>query len=446
MKLQFHLLERKGRSRSVNLDVQTQPRSKALFERARQLTPGGVHSNVRLNAPRIFIERAKGSWMWSADGDDYVDYLLGQGPNLLGHAPDVVLDAVDHACRNGLIYASGHELEIRAAEAVLGALGWADMVRFGVSGTESVQAALRLARATTGRRKVIRFEGHYHGWLDNVLIAQREGRWGAASEGQLASHLVDFLILPWNDATAVEHALLREGSDVAAIIMEPIMINAGVIPPAPGYLSAVRRLCDDHGVVLIFDEIIAGFRLGLGGAASHFGVTPDLATYGKAMAGGWPVSALAGRAELMMAFGDGRVNHSGTFNSSVMAMAATIATLEVLANDPPYQRIDTHGTELMKAIAGLGPKYDVPLHVQGLPVAFHVSFGEVDATDYRTLRGLDLARYERFAETLINHRVWVSGRGVWYVSAAHGDHELDAALTRFEAALVDSLSDNARTK
>lgn len=407
-----------------------------LRRRALARIPGGVHSNVRLAGPKVFIDRAKGAWMWGVDGTDYVDYLLGQGPNFLGHAPDVVLSAVERACRRGMVYGGQHALEVEASELVCEALGWAEMVRFGVSGTESVQAALRLARAVTGRTKVIRFEGHYHGWLDNVLLGQRDDAWGVASAGQLPHHHDDFVLVPWNDPAAVEAAI---GDDVAAVIMEPIMINAGVIEPAPGYLERVRELCDARGVVLIFDEVISGFRLGLAGAAGRYGVVPDLATYGKALAGGWPVSALAGRADLMAGFGTGEVNHSGTFNASVMTMAATVATIRSLRDDPPYARIADHGTALMTGIRELGARHGVALHVQGLPVAFHVSFGEQDATDHRSLRRLGLDRYTKFAEALVAHGVWVAGRGVWYVSASHGPAELDATLARFDQTLTDWL-------
>lgn len=410
--------------------------SAALRARALARVPGGVHSNVRLGGPKAFIKRAKGAWLWGVDGEDYVDYLLGQGANFLGHAPDEALRAVEAACRRGMVYGGQHELEVVASELLCDALGWADMVRFGVSGTESVQAALRLARAVTSRTKVIRFEGHYHGWLDNVLMAQRDGAWSTASAGQLASHLQDFVVLPWNDEQALADALAESG-DIAAVIMEPVMINAGVIKPRPGYLQRVRELCTQCGAVLIFDEVISGFRLGLGGAAGWFGVTPDLATYGKAMAGGWPVSALAGRAALMERFGTGEVNHSGTFNASVMAMAATTATVTRLTGNPPYQAIDRHGTALMAGIRALGMKHGVSLHVQGFPAAFHVSIGEADVTDYRTLQQLDLARYAQLTQALISNGVWVASRGVWYVSASHGPAELDAVLARFDKALAD---------
>lgn len=414
-------------------------RSRALHRRASRRTPGGVHSNVRLAGPKVFMERAKGAWLHSVDGRDYVDYLLGQGPNFLGHAPDPVLDAVDAACRRGVTYGGQHELEIEAAEAVCDALRWPEMVRFGVSGTEAVQAALRLARAATARSRIIRFEGHYHGWLDNVLIEEREGAWGTASAGQLSSHLDDFIILPWNDADAIAETLAREGEQIAAIIMEPIMINAGVIEPHDGYLDKVRRLSTEHGVLLIFDEVISGFRLGLGGAAGRYGVTPDLATYGKAMGGGWPVSALAGRADLMERFGTGEVNHAGTFNGSVMAMAAVVASVEYMRGNPPYATVSEHGTALMTGIRDIGAAHGLPIRVAGLPAAFHVSFGDVDVFDYRSLQDLDLARYAHLAGALVEHGIWVAARGVWYVSASHGPEELETTLHRFGKTLTDWL-------
>lgn len=413
-----------------------------LQREAERRAPGGVHSNVRLGGSRAFIEEARGAWLWDVDGRDYVDYLLGQGPNFLGHAPEPVINAVTAATRRGLLYGGQHHMEIEAAEAVCRSIVWADMVRFGVSGTESVQAALRLARAATGRRRVIRFEGHYHGWLDNVLMAPRDGKWGVASAGQLASHLDDFVVLPWNDADAVADALRTDGSDVAAVIMEPIMINAGVIPPRPGYLETVRELCDEHETVLIFDEVISGFRVALGGAAQRYGVVPDLATYGKAIAGGWPVSALAGKTELMARFGTGEVNHSGTFNSSVMATAAVVSTIGELTTNSPYDRITSHGNELMRGLREIAAKQRVTLRVEGLPMAFHVSFGDSEVTDFRTLQTLDLAQYEAFSKVLVEHGLWVTGRGVWYVSAAHGEAELTAALDRFDRALTEWVRSN----
>lgn len=412
-------------------------RSRELMARARKLVPGGVNSNVRLSGPSLVFARGHGAWLWDVDGNDYVDYLLGQGPNFLGHAPAPVCEAVEEACRTGMVFAAQHELEMEAADLFCRAVGWADMVRFGLTGTEMVQAALRLARAVTGRRRFVRFEGHYHGWLDNVLITIVDGQVAPGSLGQLPSYLDDSILLPWNDPEAVELELDRRGEEIAAVIMEPVMINAGVIPPTADYLERVRAACDSHGVALIFDEVISGFRVALGGAAERFDVRPDLATYGKAMAGGWPVSALAGRADLMERFGTGEVNHSGTMNGSVMGMAAVAATLRQLIEDPPYERVSEYGARLMQGLAELGATHGEPLHLQGLPMAFHASFGDQgQVSDYRTLQSLDLRRYEAFARELVEHGVWVAGRGVWYVSTAHGEPELDATLERVEKALA----------
>ncbi|MGH9243743.1 MAG: aspartate aminotransferase family protein [Acidimicrobiales bacterium] len=405
-------------------------RSEALLERARRCTPGGVHSNVRLDGPSVFFARGEGAWLWDVDGNDYVDYLLGQGPAFLGHAPIRVAEAVERACRRGMVFGAQHPLEVEVSERLCDMVGWADMVRFGSSGTEVVQAALRAARAATGRRRFIRFEGHYHGWLDNLLVAVGEGGVGPASNGQPREALDDSITLPWNDLGAVEAAFAERRDEIAAVLMEPVMLNAGAILPLPGYLEGARALCDRHGAVLIFDEVITGFRLAPGGAAERFGVIPDLATYGKALAGSWPVGALAGRRALMEPFGTGEVNHSGTFNANVMAMAAVEATLELLSDEPPYARIEQVGGRLMKELAHLGR--EVGIRIQGLPMAFHAAFGpeDVETTDYRRLQLLDGARYRRLAAVLVEEGVWVASRGIWYVSAAHGDREVEVTLER----------------
>ncbi|HSI92482.1 MAG TPA: aspartate aminotransferase family protein [Jiangellaceae bacterium] len=411
--------------------MRSRNRSVELFERARRTIPGGVHSNIRLDGPPMFFTRGEGAWLWDADGNDYVDYLLGQGPAFLGHAPAAVTAAVERACRNGMVFGAQHPLEIEASELICDLVGWAELVRFGTSGTEVVQAALRAARAATGRRLFVRFEGHYHGWLDNVLVSVTEDGARPASAGQPGTALEESITLPWNDLGALAAAFDDHGSDIAAVLMEPMMVNAGAIEPLPGYLEGVRKLCDRHQAVLIFDEVITGFRLGPGGASERFGVAPDLAVYGKALAGSWPVGALVGRRELMQPFGTGEVNHSGTFNANVMAMAAVTATLTRLRDHPPYAEISRVGGRLMKELGELG------LRVQGLPMAFHVTFAEedVEVTDYRSLLRCDSDRYRRLARRLVDEGVWVAARGVWYVSAAHGDREVEVTVERASAAM-----------
>lgn len=409
--------------------------SDALRSRAVTSLPGGVNSNVRLLGPPIFFDRAKGSRLIDVDGNEYIDYLLGQGPNFLGHAPDAVLDAVDAASRKGMVYGAQHLYELEAAEAILAAIGWADQVRIGLSGTEMVQAGLRLARAVTGRTRFVRFAGHYHGWLDNVLVKVEDGEARPASAGQMAAHLSDSIMLPWNDLETLETTLADRGDEIAAVLMEPVMLNAGSIEPADGYLEGVRAACDRHGVVLIFDEVISGFRVALGGAAERYGVTPDLATYGKAMAGGWPVAALAGRRDMMERFGTGEVNHSGTFNASVMACAAVVAAIGELTESPPYARLETIGGQLMDGLSDLAAGHGLELNVQGLPMAFHAGIGAGPVRSYADLARLDADRYRALTGAFIDHGVWLAGRGIWYVSAAHSQADVDETLERVDRAM-----------
>lgn len=410
--------------------------SEALRERAALDIPGGVNSNVRLTAPLVFFESAAGARLRDVDGNDYVDYVLGQGPAFLGHAHPVVHEAVATATSRGILFGGQHPGEVDAAAALLGALGWPEMVRLGMTGSECVQAALRTARAATGRTRFVRFEGHYHGWLDNVLLQVDADGPRAASAGQVASQVAESVVLPWNDAEALAALLAGAPEEFAAVIMEPVMVNNGSIEPLPGYLETVRELCDRYGVVLVFDEVITGFRLGRGGASARYGVTPDLATYGKAMAGGWPVAALAGRRDLMEPFGTGVVNHSGTFNSSVIATAAVTSTLQLL-DDAVYARVESYGTELAEMIRGIGRAHRLPLRVQGPPAALHVGFGDPEPVqDYRALQRLDLARYARLSHALARHGVWATARGTWYVSAAHGERDLEDTRARIEATLA----------
>jgi glutamate-1-semialdehyde 2,1-aminomutase len=398
-----------------------------------------VNSNVRLDAPPTFFDRGSGAWLWDVDGNDYVDYLLGQGPAFLGHAPPRVLSAVEAASRKGMVFGAQHPLEVEAAERFCATVGWPDMVRFGTSGTEAVQAALRLARAVTGRTLVIRFEGHYHGWLDNVFIKVEGGSSGPASEGQVSGALDSLLVLPWNDIHALEAAFNDKPQEIAAVIMEPMMLNAGAIAPLSGYLEAVKSICEREGALLIFDEVITGFRLSRGGAAELFGVRPHLATYGKAMASGWPVAALAGEGDLMMALASGRVVHAGTFNANVMAMAATLATLEILDEPDFYPRLARIGERLIDGLAQLGRAAALPLAVRGTPAAFHLSFdpAPTEPQNYRDLDRTNVGAYHEFSRALIKHGVWVAGRGIWYVSAAHGDAEIEETFARVEATLSE---------
>jgi glutamate-1-semialdehyde 2,1-aminomutase len=413
-------------------------RQQALQDRARAALAGGVSSNTRLLNPLLIAERAAGCRLWDADGTEYIDYLLGQGPNFLGYAHPRVVEKVIAAQRDGVIFAATHVREIEAAERMLDALGdWAQTMRFGSSSTEMVQAAIRMARAATGRTVVLRFNGHYHGWVDTIFSRDGGPQAAPASPGQAESALREVLTIEWNDAQAFECAVASRGDDVAAVIMEPIMINSGVIEPAPGYLETVRRICEQRGIVLIFDETISGFRLALGGAAQRYGVHPDLAIYGKAMAAGYPCAAIAGRRDLFAQVATGAVTHAGTFNGNVIAAAAVLASLDELASGEVYQRVGEVGTALMAALRACAADGMPGLRLQGLPMAFHASFGAEDEpfTSYGQLKQRDQERYARFAVALFGQGVWVARRGIWYVSAAHTQADVTETVDRVRAAI-----------
>lgn len=427
-------------------------KSQQLLERAKRSIPGGISSNVRASAKPLplYFDHAQGSKIYDVDGNEYVDYVLGQGPMILGHSNAPVLEAVSAAMRDGQLYAGQHELEIEVAETLVRLIPSAELCRFSLSGSEVVQAAMRLARAVTGRTKILRFEGHYHGWFDNVLLnvatpvddagPRERPRVSLASPGQVKSVLDDYVVLPWNDLVLVEELFSEMGDSIAAIMTEPVMCNTGAIPPEPGFLEGLRRICDEYGALLILDEIITGFRLGLDGAQGQFGVTPDLSTFAKAMAGGFPCSALVGKAEYMRRFGED-VNHSGTFNSNVVSMAAASAAIAELERDDGavYGQIDEIGSALIKGIRDIADRAGVPLHVQGTPAAFHCSFTELPAlNEYRDYAlHCDTERYSDFTVAMLERGVRLIGRGIWYVSAAHTHADVERTLDAVEGALQE---------
>jgi len=327
----------------------------------------------------------------------------------------------------------------------------AELVRIGMTGSEMVQAALRVARAATGRNKFVKFAGHYHGWFDNVLTngltfssgpPPQTRRAEPLTRGQAPAALVDTVVLPWNDLAILQTYLDQHGADTAAIIMELVMCNTGVIPPALGYLEGVRRLCDEHGVVFVTDEVVTGFRLGLSGAQGLLGVTGDLGVFAKALGGGVPIAALTGRRSLMSLIGSGAVNHSGTYNSNIIAVSAAIATLDALAMDrgAAYSRIAAIGQALIDAIRDLANQAGDNLIVQGYPSVFNTSFGDsptIDSLD--DYRRCDPQRQQRFLGALLERGVRPTARGTWFVSAAHTETEVESTLAAVHDALRASL-------
>jgi len=415
--------------------------TKDLIDRMKLVVPGGVNSNVRLEVADVFFERGEGAWLWDAEGRSYIDYVLGQGPAFLGHAHPDVLAKVQQSIANGTTFGAQSLIELVAAEGLVNTLGWPDMVRIGMTSTETVQAALRLARAATAREVFIRFRGHYHGWLDNVLLNSAEAFPQTSSLGQLTDSLAQSITIEWNDITVLESTLAENQGKIAAVIMEPMMLNAGAILPLAGYLESVRELCNEHNAVLIFDETITGFRLGPQGAVGRFGVTPDLAIYGKAVAGGYPASVLAGKKELMELFAAG-VNHSGTFNSNVLSCAAIDAALEVMRVQSVHSKVEEVGTHLMKRLKDLFNSYELPVVVRGVPAAFHVAFDtDEPSTCYRDLLRIDSERYRKLTLHARTSGLWLTSRGIWYVSAAHSEETTEITIARLQEAIDGFLAD-----
>ena len=432
----------------------TYQRSGQLYERAQASLAGGVSSNVRaLAQPPLYFRSAKGARMVDADENVYLDFTLAQGPMLLGHSPPAVLDFVEKAMRDGQLYAAQHELEIELAEKFTRIVPCAELVRFCNSGSEAVHAALRVARAATGREKILKFEGHYHGWFDNALISAGPTQEQAGpretpnavlgSAGQLTSARENVIVSPWNDLDALQDTLEQNGSQLAAMILEPVMCNNGCIPPLPGYLQALRQLCTDNSIVLIFDEVITGFRLDLGGAQRYFGVRPDLATFGKAMANGFPIACLAGKRELMEQIARLQVNHSGTYNSNVMATAAACATISELERiaDEAYPRLHQLGEMLKNGLRELALTKGVPALVQGIGPVMHLAFTEQGSiVDYRDCLDLDQERNREFVGKMLDKGVRLLSRGLWYLSAAHTKEDVQIALETAASVMKDELS------
>ena len=421
-----------------------------LYAEACRFIPGGVNSNFRLwgEPVPLFFERAEGAYLFDVDGNRYIDYALGMGAAILGHAPAPVVAAVAGSLNRGQVLAGQHPLEVELARRFVRMVPCAELVRFGMSGSEMVQAALRVARAFTGRRGVVKFEGHYHGWFDTILVSVAPPPEAAGSRERPARHLPsagqsraaasEVAVLPWNDLEVLGRYLPARWRQTAAVIMEPVMCNTGVIMPRPGFLEGVRRLCDRYGIVLIFDEVITGFRLAPGGAQELLGVIPDLAVFGKALGGGFPIAALAGKRPLMELVGSGLVLHGGTYNANLVSLAAALATLEELGRDGGrvYRRMWELGERLAAGLRELGARREVPLRVSGVGPLVHTAFGgEAEPTDYRSYRTTDPDRQRAFIGRLQHLGVRPTARGTWFVSAAHGEADLAETLAAAERAL-----------
>lgn len=418
-------------------------KSAGLLERARRVMAGGVSSEFRkYSYPHaLFFDRGAGTRIYDVDGNEYLDYSLSQGPLLLGHSHPAVLQAVESYSRSGQLFAGQHIKELELAERICETIPSAEKIRFCLDGSEAVQTALRVARAKTGKKRFLRFEGHYHGWMDNVaygfsapgieqLGERKHPRAFAWSEGLSEGSKDDFYILPWNDLGLVKDFLAEHADEVAAIITEPVMCNNGCIEPEPGFLEGLRGLCSAHHVALIFDEVITGFRLGLAGAQGYYGVVPDLSIFAKAIGSGHPISAIVGKNEWMEVIESSKVIHAGTMNACNSTVAAALATLDVLQQDTEvYTRIFSLGKRLMTGIGEEAARRNIAMRIEGPGPVFSTTFSQGGKSrDFRDTLNADKKTLNYFVIALQERGVRILGRGLWYISAVHTVEEIEETI------------------
>lgn len=418
---------------------------------SKKFLAGGVSSSLRssmLPTP-LFVEKAEGAEIWDVDGNKYIDYLLAYGPLILGHANPELTESINHAMKKGSTYGLQHQGEIDLAKRITELLPSADRVSFSGSGTEAVMLALRLAREYTGRQKVIRFHGHFHGWSDSIFtsfptpdMADTQNSHDLSvtpgTGGQSKKGLEDIILLEWNDIDVLESTLEEHGDDIAAIITEPVMCNSGCIVPKQGYLEKMRELTSQLGIVLIFDEVITGFRLSSGGAQERFGITPDLTTIGKALGGGIAVSGVAGKESIMRLIENGTVNHLGTLNGNSVATAAALTVIDELTKDQNKKLVEMEKTAnlLVEGIRKLLDQHQVTGLINHIGPVFHMMFiDEASVTDFSTFQTRDAEKYTQFASLLLEEGILVRPSGLWYMSGAHGQKEVDQTLEAIDRAL-----------
>jgi glutamate-1-semialdehyde 2,1-aminomutase len=428
---------------------QRHPKSAALAERARRSIPGGITHDIRYLLPfPVYVTRATGSRKWDVDGHEYIDYWMGHGALFLGHAHAAVVAAVQDQMARGTHYGANHELEVRWAELVNQLVPCAELTRFTMSGTEATHLALRVARAYTGRPRIVKLSGHFHGWHDGVVAGVNPPYEVPLSAGVPGALLDQVLVCPPNDIKAVETAIAR--GDVAAVILEPAGGQAGTTPTIPGYLEELRRVTTEHHVLLVFDEVITGFRYAPGGAQEYFGVTPDLTTLAKIVAGGLPGGAVCGRRDIMAMMahrGDPawdrteRVAHAGTFNANPLSAAAAIATLELCADASLQARASKSGETMRQGLNEALQRAGAPGAVYGEASLYHVSFeGKPGLAGFDRPRRGNLYHLLRCA--LMNESVDCSMNHGW-ISAVHSDEDIERSVAAYERAFRAMVEDGA---
>lgn len=413
-------------------------RNQQLFEQSQKLIPGGVNSPVRafrsVGGTPVFFKRGKGAYVWDEDGKDYVDYVGSWGPMILGHAHPVVIEAVKQAAENSLSFGAPTARELDMAELLIKLVPSMEQVRLVSSGTEATMSAIRLARGFTGRSKIVKFEGCYHGHADALLVKAGSGAltFGQPSSAgvppEVAAHT---LTLSYNDIAGVEALFDQIGNEIACIIVEPVAGNMNLIAPAPGFLEALRAQCTKHGAVLIFDEVMTGFRVALGGAQALYGITPDLTTLGKVIGGGLPVGAFGGRADIMQCLAPvGPVYQAGTLSGNPVAVAAGLATLQLVQEPGFYERLTARTRQFAEGLCAVAKEKGVTFSAQSVGGMFGVYFSEKCPTSYAEVMQSDKDAFNRFFHHMLDEGIYLapSAFEAGFVSAAHGDSEIEKTL------------------
>lgn len=412
--------------------------SHALFTRARELLPGGVNSPVRafksVGGEPFFVERADGPYLYDVDGNRYIDYVGSWGPMIVGHNHSAVRQAVKHAINNGLSFGAPCAAEVTMAETLTRLVPSCEMVRMVNSGTEATLSAIRLARGATGRSRIVKFEGCYHGHGDSFLVKAGSGMLTLGvptSPGVPAGLSKLTLTLPYNDFDAATALFAEQGADIAGLIIEPVVGNANCIPPREGYLQHLRALCTQYGTVLIFDEVMTGFRVALGGAQAHYGITPDLTTFGKIIGGGMPVGAYGGRRELMSQIAPaGPIYQAGTLSGNPVAMAAGLAMLELVQEPGFHERLSAASARLCAGLEAAAAEAGVAVTTNQVGAMFGLFFTDQKVETYAQATACDTAAFNRFFHAMLERGVFLapSAYEAGFLSSAHDDSIIDATL------------------